>query len=303
MADLTIVSSLTLPEPDHDEAPLLSALRERGIDVHVAGWDDPTLLAQARAGERWAAAPVAVVRSAWTYPDDRAGFLEWMQVAARSGAVLRNPAAVMAPNTHKSYLAALERAEVDVVPTRWFTKDLAAQAEPDRVAALPWDSIIIKPAIGAGSSGVRAFNIRESDEQLAAAAAHIAQLRLTGEVLVQPRLAAVAEEGERDLVFIAGEPSHLIYKRERLSGDDEHITPAREPQPEEIALARRALAVLIPEQHQRDVMYARVDMAPDELGTLRIIEVELVEPSLFLTQWQPALERFADVLAASCRPH
>jgi hypothetical protein len=211
--------------------------------------------------------------------------------------VLRNSVAVMAPNTHKGYLAGLERADVPVVPTRWFARDSAA-ADTDAVRALPWDRIVVKPAVGGGSLAVRAFDLR-GDAGVEAAAAHIAQLRSIGEVLVQPRLDSIVTEGERNIVWIDGEVSHVVTKQDRLAGDEEFVADARPATEAELQIARRALRT-VPQVAQREVMYARIDVAPDALGTLRIVEFELVEPSLFLTLHEPAMQRFVGVLAREC---
>lgn len=285
MTDLTLVTCRDLPEPDTDEAPLLDALAAAGIDARVAAWDDPTV--------DWAASRLTVVRSTWNYADDRDSFLAWMRRVAADSTVLRNPPSAMAPNTHKGYLAALERAEIPVVPTRWFARGGRA-LDVDALRALPWRHVVLKPAVGGGSSGVRAFDL-ERDGELEAAAAHGAVLQARGEVLVQPRLQSIVEHGERDVVWIAGECTHAVTKRTRLEGDDEQVVGTSAPTAEEEALVRRVLRT-VPAFEQCELLYARVDVAPDELGTLRVIELELVEPSLFVALHDGAMERLVAAL-------
>lgn len=280
--DLTLVTCLDLPEPDLDEQPLLAALAEAGVDARVAAWDDPDV--------DWSRSPLTVVRSTWNYTERRDDFLGWMRRVSAEGTVLRNALSTMLPNTHKGYLAGLERAGVDVVPTRWFAMAPTPQLDPDALRALPWRHVIVKPAIGAGSRGVRAFDL-EDDAQLEAAAAHVAALRSSSEVLVQPRLTSIVERGERNLVWIDGEFTHAVDKPARLEGDDEHVRTASTPTDRERLLATSVLRT-IPAFEHRELLYARVDMAEDELGTLRVVELELVEPSLFLTLHEPAMERF-----------
>lgn len=287
--DLTLVTCSQLPEPDHDEQPLLDALADAGIDARMAAWDD--------ADVDWGEAALTVVRSTWNYWDDRDAFLDWMRRASSASTVLRNPLNVMSPNTHKSYLAALERANVPVVPTRWFARGGRA-ADADMLRTLPWRHVVTKPAVGGGSRGVRAFDLG-SDDELEAAAAHVTSLQQLGEVLVQPRLESIATEGERDIVWIDGEVTHVVTKHTRLEGDDEHVDTPRDPDEAELALARWALRT-IPAVEQRELLYARIDVAPDELGTLRIVELELVEPSLFLAMHEPAMDRFVAALARDC---
>jgi hypothetical protein len=160
---------------------------------------------------------------------------------------------------------------------------------------LPWARIVVKPAVGGGSSGVRRFDL-DRDDDIEAAAGHVAALRESGEVMIQPELRSILEHGEQDVVWIAGEFTHAVTKYQRLEGDHEQAAAARAPREEELTLATRVLRT-VPGYAERELLYARVDMAADELGTLRVVELELVEPSLFLTMHEPALERFADVLA------
>ena len=115
-------------------------------------------------------------------------------------------------------------------------------------------------------------------------------------MLVQPRLQSIVERGERDVVWIAGECTHVVTKLSRLEGEHERPAGVDVPTDEEVALAIRALRT-IPAYVQQELLYARVDLAEDELGTLRIVEVELVEPSLFVSLHEPAMERFVQVLA------
>jgi len=286
--DLTLVTCSDMPEHDLDEEPLLDALAAAGVEARMAAWDD--------LGVDWGAAPLTVVRSAWNYAHDRPGFLEWMRRASSASTTLRNPLTVMAPNSHKGYLAGLERAEVPVVPTRWFAGDAQAAPDVDALRALPWDRVVVKPAVGGGSLGVRAFDLT-NDDALQEAAVHVAALRRMGVVLVQPQLESIVREGERDLVWIDGEFTHVVTKHSRLDGEVERADDSvRAPSDSECQLATRALRT-VPQIAQREVLYARVDMAPDELGTLRIIELELVEPSLFLTLHEPAMARFVACLA------
>jgi hypothetical protein len=167
--------------------------------------------------------------------------------------------------------------------------------DADALRSLPWRHVVTKPAIGGGSAGVRAFDL-EDDAQLAAAASHVALLQTRGEVLVQPRLESIVERGERDVVWIAGECTHVVTKLSRMEDEHERAAAVDEPTDEEVALTLRALRT-VPAFEQRELLYARVDLAEDELGTLRIVEMELVEPSLFVAMHEPAMERFVSALA------
>ena len=87
---LRIATCRTLPEPDVDEAPLLAALRARGVDARMAAWDDPA--------EDWDAPVPTVIRSTWNYIHDLPGFLAWTRRAAastRSRVIEGSPSAML----------------------------------------------------------------------------------------------------------------------------------------------------------------------------------------------------------------
>ncbi|MCW2928998.1 MAG: hypothetical protein JWM86_2966 [Thermoleophilia bacterium] len=279
--DVTLVTCTQMPEPDPDEQLLLDALGDVGVDARLCAWDDPAV--------DWGAAPLTVLRSTWNYTDDRDAFLAWTRRIAATRTTMRNPLGVIGANTHKSYLATLERAEVPVVPTRWFARGGKA-ADAEALRTLPWRRVIAKPAVGAGSRGVAAFDLEVEDE-FAAAVAHLTELQARDDVLMQPQLESIRTEGELDIVWIDGEFTHAVTKLQRLASDDEHVTRAREVTEPELKIATRALRT-VEAFHQRELLYARVDVAADELGDLRVVELELTEPSLFLAEHPPALKRF-----------
>ncbi len=287
--DLTLVTCRDMPQPDVDEQPLLDALAAAGVETRLVAWDDPDV--------DWDATKLTVIRSTWNYTADRDAFLAWARRVSSAKTTLRNSLSAITPNTHKSYLASLERAEVPVVPTRWYMRG-GTPGDADAMRSLPWERIVAKPAVGAGSGGVRAFDLTRDDE-LEATAAHVTELQSSGDVLVQPELASIIDEGERDVVWIGGEFTHTVRKGQRLHGDGPTVRSASAVTDAEHRLALRALRS-VPAYENRELLYARVDMATDELGDLRVVELELVEPSLFLTEHEPALTAFVAALARDC---
>jgi glutathione synthase/RimK-type ligase-like ATP-grasp enzyme len=102
-------------------------------------------------------------------------------------------------------------------------------------------------------------------------------------MIVQPLIEEIARTGEFSLMLFDGEYSHAVLKRPR-SGDfrvqEYHggeTRPCDSPPGGAIALAQAALAAA-----PQRATYARVDIVPDDEGTLRIMELELIEPALFL---------------------
>ena len=122
---------------------------------------------------------------------------------------------------------------------------------------------------------MRSENLGEGEE-------HLASLLVERDVLVQPYLRSVQTYGERALVWIDGELCHAVRKNPRFQGEDENVSTEAMPISDaEARVAEEALEVV---RGLGDLLYARIDMAPGPDGRPMIMELELVEPSLFFPQ-------------------
>lgn len=268
---LRVATCLTLPEPDVDEQPLAEALARAGFEATLFPWDDPTA--------DWSSPIPTILRSTWNYALDVDRFLHWVDRVAKV-APLFNPPAIVRGNVFKRYLLELAARGVPVVPTT-----LVERGATCELAALPWQQLVLKPEVGAGSLGAATF-----DRTDPAAAAHLARLTARGAALVQPYLSSVEDYGERSLVVIDGELSHAIRKAPRFAGDSESITGPYAIAHDERAVALAALAPY------PDLLYARCDLARDASGQPMIMELELVEPSLFFAKQPGSADRYARAL-------
>ncbi|MBI5431217.1 MAG: hypothetical protein HZA52_00115 [Planctomycetes bacterium] len=293
---LRLATCRPTPKFDTDEAPLLAALAARGIDATLGAWHDE------RVG--WEEPGATVIRSTWNYIHHLGAFLDWAERASTAGPFW-NPLAIVRWNIHKRYLLELEARGVATTPTVLFERganvDLAVELE-----ARGWSAFVVKPAVGAGSFGTRRF----ARSELADARTHLAGLLATRDMLLQPYLSSVDDYGERALVWLDGEFTHAIRKQPRWSGQKENVSTALAIEPDERALGEAALAPIASlvagasrvEGSSRtapssELLYARVDVARDASNRPVLMELELIEPSLFLAQHPPALARFVDSLA------
>jgi len=267
-----------LPEPDVDQEPLLEALRAAGAEAELVAWDD------AEATDP-AGFDLCVLRSAWNYYEDPAGFLAWCERAAEQTALL-NGVEVVRWNLHKGYLKQLEREGVRIVPTRMLERGRSAEAAA-LLEETGWEDVVIKPAISASSFSTRRFRAGERDE----AAHFLAGMAQERDAMVQRYMASVETVGERALVWIADAFTHAIQKHPRFTGEDERVSDALAPADDERAFAEGVMEA-IPTQLRADLLYARVDIMREEDGAIALSELELIEPSLFLLQSPAALERF-----------
>jgi hypothetical protein len=275
---VALVTCAQFPQLGEDEPLLLHALRERGVDAQPAVWDDPAI--------DWAAYDLVVVRSAWDYSLRRDDFVAW----ARSVPRLLNPADVIEWNTDKRYLA--------TVPGAVTTTFVAPGEEWEP----PGGEFVVKPTVSAGSRDTARYGPGEE----ASAREHVTALQAAGRtVMVQPYLGAVDAHGETALLFFDGEYSHSIRKGQMLqpgqppTGEviylEEQIS-TREPSPDEHAAADEVLTSL--PWPRESLLYARVDLIPDADGKPRLVELELTEPSLFLSYSPGAPDRLAERVIA-----
>jgi len=281
MNKVSLVTCLQLPEADADEALLLGGLRALGVEARVVAWDDP--------GARWSD-ELCILRSTWNYHRKLEAFLDWVG-RVEKGATLWNPAAVVRWNCHKGYLSRLAQHGLPVVPTQPVPR---GSQEPlsEWMRRRGWSDVVVKPAVSAGSYRT----LRVTPNTLVEGQAHLQSLLGDCDALIQPYVKSVEGHGERSLIFIQGELTHAIRKSPRFLHQAESVTPVERVLPEEEQIARSILKTV-----KEPLLYARVDLAPDEQGHPMLMELELIEPSLFLQHSERAAERFCRAIAEAAR--
>lgn len=275
MPRIALATCAEVADGDEDHPALVEALSALGVDAAPAVWDDP--------GVDWASYDLVVVRSTWDYAERRDLFLSWAESLPR----VLNPLAVLRWNTDKHYLRELEREAVPVVQTRF--------VEPGATFEPPGGRYVVKPAVSAGSRHSASY---ESGED---ARSHVTHLHRMGRtVMIQPYLDAVLEQGETALIYLGGTYSHTVKKAALLRpgttpGDAlylaEDMRPAT-PTASERDVADGALRALA----SNSLLQARVDLLPTGEGPV-VLEVELTEPSLYLSYASGATQRFARAIA------
>jgi len=262
---------------------LFEPLARRGWRVEEIPWDRPRV--------DWAAFELVVIRSTWDYQKDLEAFLAVLaDIASRTR--LLNPVEVCRWNSHKGYLEDLAGAGVPIVPTRFAAGINEAEIHA-AFGALGGARLVVKPAIGANADD--AFVLSRNGESAWGEALSALSDR---DSLLQPFVASVVEDGELSLFFFAGAFSHAIRKQP-APGDfrvqEEHgglITPCTVDR-ETLATAEACLHAC-----PGELLYARVDLVRLDDGRLALMEVELIEPSLYFDQDSAAPERFAEALVA-----
>lgn len=207
----------------------------------------------------------------WGYHRDH---VRWLRACAsweRDGAMLSNPASVLAWNSDKRYLAALAERGVAIPPTAWTERLTQAQIEQafDETGA---DELIVKPSVSGGAWKTRRLRRGDAIEEA---------LGIT--MLVQPYLPTIESEGETSLLYFGGRLSHVVNKRP-VAGDFRiqeefggQYTLLPSPPAGAVALAEQVLSAV-----DEPLLYARIDVVPDADGRWLLMEAELIEPDFYL---------------------
>jgi glutathione synthase/RimK-type ligase-like ATP-grasp enzyme len=278
--DIVLVTGEDMPIEDAEGPVIVDRLVELGVTAEVRRWgvDD---VSDAR---------LVVVRSTWDYTERRTAFLDWLRLVDQTSYVV-NPPAVIEWNSHKQYLLELAAAGVPVVPTE-VVRTGASTDDLRSVVAGAGDRVVVKPAVGAGARG--AMRAGADDPLLLE---HLRSLVDERDALVQPYVEAIGTSGETSLLYFRGELSHAVRKLPG-AGDyriHEHLggsTQPHEPSAAQTEIANRALA-----QVDAALTYARVDLVDLPDGPA-VMELELIEPFLFLQYAPGSLERFAEAVVA-----
>ncbi|MFC9561866.1 RimK family alpha-L-glutamate ligase [Agromyces sp. NPDC056965] len=264
-----------------DDHRLVDALAERGVSAEPVAWS--------AAQVDWSAYDAVVLRSTWDYVDHLPQFLEVIAAVERSGAQLLNSERPVRWNSDKRYLDDLDRLGVPIVPLVRGTPASGARLGAE-VAAAGWDELVLKPAVGVGGAGV----VRTTAATLGHA---LDTLPPATEVMVQPFAAEILDEGELSFIFIGGALSHTLRKRPATGDFRAHGiyggTVETIAVDQSDATTVQSMLARLP----FELLYARVDVVRFE-GRLSVLELELIEPMLYLGLAPGSAARFADATIA-----
>lgn len=274
---IAIATCAAYPELKGDDELLCEALQQCGCEAASLVWDE--------GGIDWGGTDLCLVRSTWDYHDKYQEFLAWTR-CVEAATALHNPAELIAWNSDKRYLRELAEAGVPTVPTLWVERGADFDLEGE-LADRGWEEAVVKPVVDLGAKNLHRVRAGESQDALATVLAR-------QEAMVQPFLPSLETEGELSLIYIEGELSHAV--RKRPAGGDFRVQSIwggtmgqAEAEPTHIEVAERALARL-----DEPPLYARVDLVTDLAGNPALIELELIEPNLYLGTDPAAAERLAE---------
>jgi glutathione synthase/RimK-type ligase-like ATP-grasp enzyme len=279
--------AVLVPAPDYPEPwgwaydVEAGALAAAGAVVEPVAWTEPADLS---------GFDLVLPLVAWGYHLDYERWLRFLEQAEAARLPLINPPGLLRWNGDKAYLSDLADRGVPTVPTLAVESCCDADLEEAR-RRFGSEWLVIKPPVSAAATGTHRLGPNDD----------LPETSRRRPMIIQPLIEEIAKTGEFSLMLFDGEFSHAVVKRPQ-TGDfrvQPHlggVTLPSKPPPGGIELAKAALAAA-PEK----AIYARVDIIPDDDGVLRIMELELIEPALYLDLAPAAGPRFAAAILSAAK--
>lgn len=280
---LAVATYALSPGINNDDKLLIECLQARGIASTPVVWNDPAA--------DWSGFDAILIRSIWDYYEFYPAFLEWLTRLDQLGVPTINSTSLLRWNSDKRYLLQLPALGVAIIPTQVAT----ANELPNVLASVQGMQVVLKPTVS-GSAWHTVRGVVGSAHFNAAVTA----LPASFDYLVQPFIPEIESDGEWSMLFFDNVYSHAVRKwpapndyrvQSEFGGSVERVTPDNSM----LVCAQKALAA-VQTLGYRDGCYARIDGVRSGSQFL-IMEIEMIEPFLFLTGADGSSERFAEVIA------
>ncbi|MFO0912010.1 MAG: hypothetical protein U0795_03560 [Pirellulales bacterium] len=266
-----------------DDRLLAESLSRHGIRATRVDWSDPDV--------DWSSFPISVFRSTWDYFHRWDEFQRWLADVQHHTTLCNSPP-LIAWNVDKHYLRDLAERGIPVVTTRYIERG-STESLRQLLDSTGWDHAVLKPCI----SGAARHTYRIDRSNCAQHEPILRELLQAESMMLQPFQRHVVQQGEDTLIVFEGSYSHAVRKIAkpgdfRVQDDFGGTVHTHHPTAEQIELAERAMAAC-PELPA----YGRVDMIVDDAGQLAVMELEIIEPELWLRRDPPSADRFAAAIA------
>jgi glutathione synthase/RimK-type ligase-like ATP-grasp enzyme len=281
---IAILTCEQLPELNVNDQDLIPELAKHNVTATAVIWDDPSV--------NWIDYDYLIFRNTWDYYEKELAFNNWLDKIEKLGIKTLNAIEVIKKNKHKFYLRKMEEQGVTIVPTVFIAKTTAL----DLKQLLPkhWKKAVLKPAFSAGSYQTSVFDVKDSD----AITEHYKLIASQKELLLQEFMPEIQTKGETSFIFFNKIFSHAVNKmpvkgdfriQVQYGGKYKLIHPSLEL----IAAAQK-----IVDNYAKELLYARVDGIVID-NKIHLMEVECIEPDLYLNLSEGAVQRFSQAIIAS----
>jgi hypothetical protein len=282
MRRIAFVTYQALPTLSASDQLVLPYLHQSDVATVAVAWDDPSI--------GWATFDAVILRSCWDYHLRPTAFRTWLMQLESQGVRVWNAVPVVRWNMDKQYLHDLHQTGVAIPPSRWFDHEAVVDLHAI-LGTEGWSRVVIKPRISATAhhTWVATARTLQADQRT------LNQLLQQGGVLIQPFIDEIVTQGEWSLIYFDKHYSHAVVKRPkngdfRVQDDFGGTVDVGQPVP---ALLDQAQAIMdiLPDR----VLYTRLDAVVRD-GQLMVMEVELIEPFLFLDRAADAAQHFATAI-------
>lgn len=261
---------------------LIGPLNELGWSVERISWRKENV--------NWNDYNAVIVRSTWDYQSDPDKFLRVLETINNSSAHLENSFSILKWNMNKNYLKDLEQQGILIPKTIW-RKSFFPKKAAQYFDLLHTDEIIIKPNISGNADNTFRIKKTELDDYLSI----LEQIFNKREYMVQPFMQNIIEEGEYSLFYFGGKFSHAILKTPmendfRVQEEHGGFLKSVEPVNEQFIQSENILSKIFPLP-----LYARIDFVRTDNSNWALMELELIEPSLYFNMDKESADRFAKI--------
>ena len=282
MKRIALATSAAYKDLTTDDQALVHPLTLRDFAPERAIWSDPQF--------PWSSIDAVILRSCWDYHLRLAEFLQWLAHLEQLRVRVWNPPALLRWNSDKIYLRDLEGKGISVIPTIWPNSTVPLD---EALHSIGWDKAVVKPRVSA-----TAHKTCLTSADNTTTAQHTLEELIAGPgALVQKFMPEIQAQGEWSLIFFAGRFSHAVVKTPksgdfRVQHDFGGLERGAEPPAHVLEDATNVVRAV-----GKASLYARVD-GVESAGRLHLMELELIEPALFLKSTPLAADRFADAIAS-----
>jgi glutathione synthase/RimK-type ligase-like ATP-grasp enzyme len=237
----------------------------------------------------WKDFDAVVVRSTWDYQNDLEKFKSVLE-KINSVCHLENDFELMKWNMNKNYLFNLEQKGVRIVETIW-EKSFNSSLAHEYFDKLNTDEIIIKPNVSASADNTFRLSKENINEHLPT----LEKIFATREFMVQPFLKNIIDEGEYSLFYFDGKFSHSVLKKPKEKDFRVQEEHGGDIQPFNVSSEMKVIGENILKKLSTIPLYGRVDLVRIKQNEFALMELELIEPSLYLNKDEQSPVRLAKV--------
>ncbi|MFN8283190.1 MAG: hypothetical protein U0U67_08230 [Chitinophagales bacterium] len=271
------------PDLYEDDQLLQQYLIQKDIEVIPVSWDNSSI--------NWQQFDWIILRSMWNYFEQPIEFDKWLDKLASLNCNVLNPISVVKWNQNKNYFDDFSQKDVQL-PAYVICSKNENSTLKQIMQENNWSKAVVKPTISGGAYNTWTTTIETVDND----EIRFAELLQHSDMIVQVFVEEIITKGELSLIFFNKKFSHAIYKKAKqgdfrvqlqYGGSVEVIQP-------DDAILEQAAALLnnIPE----NLLYARVDGVVTNDGKFLLMELELIEPVLFVSTNKNACENFYNAL-------